>query len=88
MFEASVHPVRLLGKFQDLFLKKFIHGRRIDHVTSRREIGKRLEDCQLIPLVIRKHFGHEGYNPRVPQCREMRNGRQRTGENAEGMGRG
>jgi hypothetical protein len=39
-------------------------------------------------LVIRKHFGHEGYNPRVPQCREMRNGRQRTGENAEGMGRG
>ena len=88
MFEASVHPVILLGKFHDLFLKKFIHATRIDRVTPRREIGKWLGDCHLVPLVIRKHIVHDGYNSRVPRSRETRNGRQRTGENAGGARRG
>jgi hypothetical protein len=70
MFEASVHPVILLGEFQDLFLKKLIHATRVDGVTSRREIAKWPEDFQSIPFVVRKRFGHEGYNPRAPQSRE------------------
>jgi hypothetical protein len=47
MFEASVHPVILLGKFHDLFLKKFIHATRIDRVTPE---GKSVSGLEIVTL--------------------------------------
>src|ERR1700751_2930267 len=83
VLEASVHPVILLGKFDDLFLKERIHAARVGHIASRWEVRERLENRQLIPLIVREHLSHERNYPRAPQSRETRNGRKRAGGNAK-----
>jgi hypothetical protein len=47
MFEAWVHPVILLGKFHDLFLKKFIRAAWIDRVTPN---GKSVSGLEIVTL--------------------------------------
>ena len=64
MLEASVHPVILLGKLNDLLLKKRIHAACVDHIAPRWEVRERLENRQLIPLIVREHLSHERNNPR------------------------